>query len=359
LRNFSSFNTYSYTKAAAGASGGNAFYSRTGGTTNLTFTWAGASAGAQNSTGKTIFTFANAGGAGVPAEVTIDSTPLAFGKGNSMTGSVPVYVIYYTAVSNFYNWNTVGYFTTAKQQVIANFINGLTASTYFSTVRQYNRGGTPGNVHLAGSYVMDCNRDYWNQGCDLSTLNRNGTINADKIISSVIQTNMVGMGHCQKPRTSGNGGGAWCSGPSPTCFCGFAPSSNAIYVILMGPETTEAFSLKNETATFGSGAHMGEDYCAYHTYYQHSNTQYKYIVAQVPNSASLNVGGIMLSTWTKNPSSCFFGGANSLNSATSPNGDPQLDYVIGHLAHEIIETLVSPVARETYSDSNGNEVMDK
>jgi len=342
-KTFSSKITYSYSMASAGANNAR------GGTTNMTFTWSGASAGAQNSTGKTLFTFANAGGNGVPAYVTIDTTPLTYGSGNSMTGSVPIYVIYYTAVSNYYNWNTVGYFDANRQQAIANFINGLTASTYFSTVRQYSQGGIPGNVYLAGSYVMDCNRDYLNYGCDLSINNSQGSVNTDDIINGLIIRNLKADNACQQPTA------VYCDhNVRNDCFCGFAPSSNAIYVILMGPETTEAFS--ND----GSGAKLGTDYCAYHTYLEKGGTQYKYIVAQVPNSASVSMPPLVMnSTSTKPPSSCFFGGVNSLTSATSPNGDAQLDYVIGHLAHEIIETLVSPVARQTYRDASENEVMDK
>jgi hypothetical protein len=324
--------TYSYSGASAGGTGR--------GTTNMTFTWNGASAGTQNSTGKTIFNFYNAGPNGVPAYVTIDTTPLAYGSGYSMRSFVPVYVLYYTAASNFYNNNTVGYFNSAKQQVIADFINGLTASKYFSTVRQYNRGGTPGNVYLAGSYVMDCNRDIWSKGCDLTT------DNTDEIIDSVTQ---AGKWSCQKPTQSG----VWCNPTVESCFCGLPRDGNAIYVLLLGPETTEAF------ANNGTGAKIGTDYCAYHTYYPRGETKQKYIVAQVPNSASISMpSSVMVSTSIKPPSACFFRGVNS-NSDSSPNGDPQLDYVIGHLAHEIIETLVSPVAREVYSDSNGNEVMDK
>ncbi len=138
------------------------------------------------------------------------------------------------------------------------------------------------------------------------------------------------------------------------CFCGFPQNSNAIYALVMGPETTEAFS------NYGDGAKIGTDYCAYHTYLENGGTKYKYIVVQVPNSVSMSVSGIMQSAvgGIKQPSSCFFRGVNA-NADSSPNNDPQLDYVIGHLAHEIIETLVSPVGREVYSVSNGNEVMVK
>jgi hypothetical protein len=43
----------------------------------------------------------------------------------------------------------------------------------------------------------------------------------------------------------------------------------------------------------------------------------------------------------------------------SPNGDPQMDFLINHLAHELIEVMIAPIPRQTYQDQNLNEVMDK
>jgi hypothetical protein len=206
---------------------------------NISFTSAfvSSSAGAFNSTKKILsFTSEDVGPSKVKVTFSVDISPLTYsGVGNSMGGALPVYAIYYTAAKNYYSNNNVGYFSRQKQLLVSNFINGLTSSVYFDTVRQYTLAGAIGSIYLAGSYIMDCNTDSWSKGCSL------GVKDAGSIIAAALQTsNSQKTNYASYPLGTNSN------------FTNFPANENAIYLLVLAPEVTETYVEKSV---------MGSEYC--------------------------------------------------------------------------------------------------
>lgn len=201
----------------------------------------------------------------------------------------------------FYGHKSSNFFNVSRQKILFDFINNVGSSSWFSTASAYGVG----NVQKGTTYYMDCESNQ--QGCDLQP----------NSIPQILWSTMSSR---------------------------FPRDPNAIYVFAADPKTPLTFP----GGSIGGSQSLksGWQFCGCHSYFNDplgSEATYKFIYIQSPD---LGV------------SQCIFAPGGVIPAST-PNGDVAIDMLIASLAHELIETLISPIARQTYIDLNGNEVMDK
>lgn len=149
----------------------------------------------------------NAGTHGAPtAGSTSTITPTIQYHGGPVMGTPTPYLIWYG------NWNTTGSDSASGQQIVRDFVHGLSGSNYYKTNTSYS--GVSGNLGAASEYT-----DNYSQGSSLS----------DKQVAAVVSHAIAnGLG----PKTG---------------------DSNGIYMVLTSSDV-------NETSGFCT------QYCGWHTY---------------------------------------------------------------------------------------------
>lgn len=200
-----------------------------------------------------------------------------------MTNSVNIYTIFYG------NW------TLYQQQIVTDFISGLSSSSWYSPMSKYY-------------YQLnnETSRDYVSSEI--------------KLINFI--NDSYSMGHTLEPmfysdiiKSHINKGG-------------LNVDRNGIYCILTSSDVVSNFYINSKVETFG------ENYCGFHRY-----DNLPILFAQVPTIDS----------------NCM----SKINRDKSPNGDIFIDTMISVLAHEIVETVLSPLDQTSWAEFPFNEPGDK
>lgn len=338
-------------------------------TTSLSYSWTGTgNSGPFSGSATFLYSYGNSSTA---LPYWVDQTPIVAGSsaGMVLSGTTKVYVIYYGALT----YGTTYWTNSAKTTLINNFISQLSNSAWFSTAKQYGVG----NMVLGKTITVDCfntGRDGNRYVSPGSCTMRPDPTTKQNFVSQIIWRNIYLASDDINGLSPDFLGIKEVMDPTFNHFL-LPKDPNGIYLVLGGPETYEQWA-------YPSGATIGQSYCGYHgqfsadavgdNVYQYLSSNvstspfynlpyprkdgyvYNYIYAMVPVSYSAAVaqpGGM-----TPNlPSKCV----TPFNANNSPNGFPEIDSLLGVIAHELVETLVSPAPFQTFSDTEGNEVMDK
>lgn len=200
-----------------------------------------------------------------------------------MTNGVNVYTIFYG------NW------TLYQQQIVTDFISGLSSSSWYSPISKYyyQFNNETSKVYVSTEIkLMNFINDSYSMGHTLEPM----------FYSDIIK-NHINKGNLKT-------------------------DENGIYCILTSNDVVSNFYINSKVETFG------ENYCGFHRY-----DNLPILFSQVPTIDS----------------NCM----SKINRNNSPNSDPFIDTMISFLAHEIVETVLSPLDQTSWAELPFNEPGDK
>lgn len=219
-----------------------------------------------------------------------------------LNGDIPVHTLFIQKDVNLLpSW---------MSNVLNRWIGDVSATSWFGHVKQYYNLGFIGSnpsaqyvksVYMGNTATFHCSSAWdnkpWNKdGCGLLT---------GQDLVEIIKTHV-----------------RWGKFPS---------NDNAVYLVALGPDVAESV---------GGSYRIGQDYCAYHSTFDVNGKWLKYAVTQAP------------------------GGTSKCQFITGTQNGATADGMVFFAAHELVETITSPNPysgdiTSAWSDSKGNEVMDK